>query len=70
MDNHSSIGFSGLENSARKGDGRDGGLLLFPNPCCNRVLFDVTVPTALDRTIQQAMLNGEEVVHCGITDSL
>lgn len=28
-------GFSRLENSARKGDGRDGGSLRFLNPCCD-----------------------------------
>lgn len=27
----------------------------FPNPCCGQVLFAVAVPTALDRTIQQAI---------------
>lgn len=36
-------------------DGRDGGSLLFPNPCCDQVLFDVTVPTVIDRVIQQAI---------------
>ncbi len=44
-----------MENSVRKGDGRDGGSLQFPNPCCDQVLFAVAVPTALDRTIQQAI---------------
>lgn len=48
-------GFSRLENSARKGDGRDGGSLRFLNPCCDQVLFAVAVPTDIDRTIQQAM---------------
>ena len=49
-------GLSGLENSARKGDGRDGGSLRFLNPCCDQVLFAVAVPTVIDRIIQQAML--------------
>ena len=48
-------GFSRLENSARKGDGRDGGSLRFLNPCCDQVLFAVAVPIDIDRTIQQAM---------------
>ena len=50
------FGFSGLENSARKGDGRDGGSLRFLNPCCDQVLFAAAVPTVIDRIIQQAML--------------
>lgn len=29
--------------------------MLFPNPCCDQVLFDVTVPTVLDRVVQQAI---------------
>ena len=45
-----------MENSARKGDGRDGGSLRFLNPCCDQVLFAVAVPTVIDRIIQQAML--------------
>ena len=45
-----------MENSVRKGDGRDGGSLQFPNPCCDQVLFAVAVPTVIDRIIQQAML--------------
>ena len=45
-----------MENSARKGDGRDGGSLRFLNPCCAQVLFAVAVPTVIDRIIQQAML--------------
>ena len=48
-------GFSGLENSARKGDGRDGGSLRFLNPCCDQVLFAVAVPTVTDRFVQQAI---------------
>lgn len=48
-------GFSGLENSARKGDGRDGGSLRFLNPCCDQVLFAVAVPTVVDRYVQQAV---------------
>ena len=44
-----------MENSARKGDGRDGGSLQFPNPCCDQVLFAVVVPTVVDRMVQQAM---------------
>ena len=47
-------GFSGLENSVRKGDGRDGGSLQFPNPCCDQVLFAVAVPTVKDRIVQMA----------------
>ena len=43
-----------MENFVRKGDGRDGGLLLFPNPCCDQVLFAVAVPTIRDRIVQQA----------------
>lgn len=50
---HLLSGFSGLGNSAHKGDDRDGGSLRFLNPCCDQVLFAVAVPTALDRTIQQ-----------------
>ena len=45
-----------MENSVRKGDGRDVGSLQFPNPCCDQVLFAVAVPTVMDRIIQQAML--------------
>ena len=45
-----------MENSVRKGDGRDVGSLQFPNPCCDQVLFAVAVPTVIDRIIQQAML--------------
>ena len=45
-------GFSRLENSARKGDGRDGGSLRFLNPCCDQVLFAVAVPTMTDRAMQ------------------
>lgn len=52
---HLLSGFSGLENSARKGDGRDGGSLRFLNPCCDQVLFAAAVPTVIDRIIQQAM---------------
>ena len=44
-----------MENSARKGDGRDGGSLRFLNPCCDQVLFAVAVPTVVDRMIQQAI---------------
>lgn len=44
-----------MENSARKGDGRDGGSLQFPNPCCDQVFFAVVVPTVVDRMIQQAI---------------
>ena len=44
-----------MENFVRKGDGRDGGLLLFPNPCCDQVLFAVAVPTVIDRTLQQVI---------------
>ena len=29
--------------------------MLFPNPCCDQVLFAVAVPTVIDRIIQQAM---------------
>lgn len=29
--------------------------MLFPNPCCDQVLFDVAVPTVVDRVIQQAI---------------
>lgn len=36
-------------------DGRDGESLQFPNSCCDQVHFDVTVPTAVDRVIQQAI---------------
>ena len=39
-----------MENSVRKGDGRDGGSLQFPNPCCDQVLF----PTVKDRIVQMA----------------
>ena len=49
-------GFSRLENSARKGDGRDGGSLRFLNPCCDQVLFAVAVPSIWDRLIQQCIL--------------
>lgn len=35
-------------------DDKDEGLLLFPNPCCDQVLFDVTVPVIKDRIVQQA----------------
>lgn len=52
---HLLSGPSGLGNSVHRGDGKDGGSLLFPNPCCDQVLFAVAVPTALDRTIQQAI---------------
>lgn len=48
-------GFSRLENSARKGDGRDGGSLRFLNPCCDQVLFAVAVPCIWDRLIQQCI---------------
>ena len=44
-----------MENSVRKGDGRDVGSLQFPNPCCDQVLFAVAVPTVVDRMVQQAM---------------
>lgn len=44
-----------MENSARKGDGRDGGSLQFPNPCCDQVLFAVAVPTVTDMFVQQAI---------------
>ena len=53
---HLLSGFSGLGNSAHKGDDRDGGSLRFLNPCCDQVLFAVAVPTVIDRIIQQAML--------------
>ena len=33
----------------------DGGWLLFLNPCCDQVHFDVAVPTVVDRTLQQAI---------------
>lgn len=55
-------GFSGLENSVRKGDGRDGGSLQFPNPCCDQVLFAVAVPTIEDRLIQQCILQVMEPI--------
>ena len=29
--------------------------MLFPNPCCDQVLFAVAVPTVTDRFIQQAI---------------
>ena len=29
--------------------------MLFPNPCCDQVLFAVAVPTVVDRLIQQAI---------------
>ena len=29
--------------------------MLFPNPCCDQVLFAVAVPTVVDRVIQQAI---------------
>ena len=48
-------GFSRLENSARKGDGRDGGSLRFLNPCCDQVLFAVAVPVFTDKLIQEAI---------------
>jgi len=41
---HLLSGFSGWENSVHKGDGKDVGWLLFPNPCCDQVLFAVAVP--------------------------
>lgn len=55
-------GFSGLENSVRKGDGRDGGSLQFPNPCCDQVLFAVAVPTIVDRLVQQCILQVMEPI--------
>lgn len=52
---HLLSGFSGLGNSAHKGDDRDGGSLRFLNPCCDQVLFAVAVPTVVDRFVQQAV---------------
>ena len=46
---------AGWGSSAHREDGRDGGSLPFPNPCCGQVLFAVAVPTVVDRLIQQAV---------------
>ena len=43
-------------------DGRDGGSLLFPNPCCGQVLFAVAVPCIIDRIVQQCILQVMEPI--------